>query len=300
MSLQRAARILIVVAAAAASAGTLAARSRQTFRAATDAVSIDVSVRDGSRAITRLQSQDFELIDNGVRQSIEAISIEQVPVDLTLLLDASSSTAQVIERFKERAQQLAAMLRRDDRVRLVAFSGGVIEVFPLTQAGGRLPLEKLVARGTTSLHEALLLSLVRSQSAGHRQLVVVFSDGLDTAASSMRRPWPTVATRADCVLHFVLSGYPGAKPPTARSLRAAAEATGGALHEVRAASTMPSDAFRRVFEDFRQSYVLRYTLTGVRAPGWHEVTVRVMTQTAGATRSAPAAATSAARGVMET
>jgi VWFA-related protein len=279
MSPQRAAGILIVVAAAA-SAGTLAARSRQTFRAATDAVSIDVSVRDGSRAITRLQSQDFELIDNGVRQSIEAISIEQVPVDLTLLLDASSSTAQVIERFKERAQQLAAMLRRDDRVRLVAFSGEVIEVFPLTQAGGRLPLEKLVARGTTSLHEALLLSLARSQSAGHRQLVVMFSDGLDTGSVIDAATVATIATRADCVLHIVLSGYPGAKPPTARSLRAAAEATGGALHEPGAFDNAV-DAFRRVFEDFRQSYVLRYTLTGVEHQGWHEVTVRVMTPDGG-------------------
>jgi hypothetical protein len=37
-------------------------------------------------------------------------------------------------------------------------------------------------------------------------------------------------------------------------------------------------AFRRLFEDFRQSYVLRYTLAGVPSPGWHDITVRVVSK----------------------
>jgi VWFA-related protein len=251
---------------------------QQVFRLSTDLVAVDVAVRQGSNPIKGLKSEDFELLDNGVRQAVEAVSIEEVPVDLSLLLDASSSTAPVIERFRANAEQIAAMLRERDRVRLVAFSTGVTEVFPLIGAGERLPMQRLFARGGTSLHDALLLSLVRTPGEGHRQLVVVFSDGHDTTSVVSAATLADVASRSDCVLHFVLSGSFGAPPPTERSLRAAAEATGGALHDSPGGAGDAVGAFRRLFEDFRQSYVLRYTLAGVPSPGWHDITVRVVSK----------------------
>lgn len=247
----------------------------QVFRSAIDSVSVDVAVRQGKSTVTGLRSEDFELLDNGVRQSIDALSVEEVAVDLTLILDTSSSTTAVIERFKSRAAQIAAMLRGQDRVRLVVFSTEVTEVFALTPAGSRLPVHGLAARGGTSLHEALLLSIVRSSAAGHRQLVVAFSDGMDTTSVVDASTLASVAARADCVLHLVLSGYPGALPATARSLRAAAEATGGALHDPGEFEDAV-DAFKRTFDDFRQSYVLRYTLAGVDRQGWHDIAVRVI------------------------
>jgi VWFA-related protein len=247
------------------------------FRAATDSVSVDVAVRHQNKPITGLTSGDFELTDNGIRQSIDAVSVEAVPVDLTLVLDASSSTAAVIDRFKAEAQQIASMLHGHDRVRLVAISTAVTEVFPLTVAGERLPVGRLASEGATSLHDALLLSLARKPAPGHRQLIVAFSDGLDTASVVSPSALAAVADRSDSVLHVVLSGYPGALPPTARSLRAAAEATGGLLHDPGKFGDAVS-AFRRLFEDFRQSYVLRYTLTGVERHGWHDIDVRVVAQ----------------------
>jgi len=34
-------------------------------------------------------------------------------------------------------------------------------------------------------------------------------------------------------------------------------------------------AFRTIFGDFRQSYLLRYTLRGVPRKGWHDISVSV-------------------------
>lgn len=57
----------------------------------------------------------------------------------------------------------------------------------------------------------------------------------------------------------------------------AAERTGGELHKqsrfFRASSI--AKAFQTIFDDFRQSYVLRYSPTGVSAKGWHAIVVRV-------------------------
>jgi VWFA-related protein len=279
------ARVLVAAMAMATMPGALRSAARhepdaspQVFRARTDLVSVDVSVRAGSTAVTDLTSGDFELLDNGVAQRIEAVSVEEIPVDLTLLLDTSSSTAGVIARFKANAQQLASMLRSDDRVRLIAFSDAVTEVFPLQGGSGRLPVESLQARGGTALHEALLLALARRPDAGRRQLLVAFTDGADTTSVVDAATVASVARRAECVLHLVLSPVYGAESgtplPTERTLRDTAEATGGELHRPGAFGDAV-DAFREVFRDFRQSYVLRYSAQGVAHDGWHEIKVRV-------------------------
>ncbi|HUF23406.1 MAG TPA: hypothetical protein VMN81_04695 [Vicinamibacterales bacterium] len=57
-------------------------------------------------------------------------------------------------------------------------------------------------------------------------------------------------------------------------LREAAEATGGALH-VPGLFNSASSIFRKVFEDYRRSYLLRYTPEGVPREGWHDVVVTV-------------------------
>jgi hypothetical protein len=38
---------------------------------------------------------------------------------------------------------------------------------------------------------------------------------------------------------------------------------------------MLDESFLKAFEDFRTSYVVRYTLAGVPRPGWHAVTVKI-------------------------
>ena len=57
----------------------------------------------------------------------------------------------------------------------------------------------------------------------------------------------------------------------------AAERTGGQLHEqsrfFRASSI--ARAFKTIFDDFRQSYVLRFSPSGVKGPGWHAIAVAV-------------------------
>jgi VWFA-related protein len=246
----------------------------KAFRAATDAVSVAVSVLNGRRPVTGLTAADFELLDNGVPQDITAVT-EQVPVDLTLLLDTSPSTAEAIGRFKSGAQQITGMLRPVDRVRLITFATDVTEIFPLRSGGEPMPVEAVTSKGGTSLHDAVVLALARAPVEGRRHLVVVFTDGEDTTSVTSGDALALIAGRSDSVLHLVLSGAYGTTftvPKTMSSLRRAVEETGGEVYPPGRFNDIV-DAFRRVFEDFRQSYVLRYILKGVPGEGWHELTV---------------------------
>jgi VWFA-related protein len=244
------------------------------FRSISEIVMVDVTVRSGRSTVTGLTPSDFVLLDNGVPQTIEATTIEQVPVDLTLILDVSDSTSPFIEDFKARAQTINRMLRPVDRVRLVAVASDVREVFTFRASGTPLPVEALRSRAGTSINDALLLSLVRAPDQGRRQLIVTFTDAVDTSSVSTPADVAAVAREARAVLHIALFGTTGEHDSAIRLLRAAAEETGGEMY---APDTFGSavDAFKQVFEDFRHSYVLRYIPRGVRPDGWHDLTVRL-------------------------
>jgi hypothetical protein len=60
-----------------------------------------------------------------------------------------------------------------------------------------------------------------------------------------------------------------------RTVKATAEATGGSLNDVSAGLGQRNvGSFKEIFDNFRQSYVLRYTVKGVPPGGWHTVSVR--------------------------
>ena len=85
------------------------------------------------------------------------------------------------------------------------------------------------------------------------------------------------ARRSDSVLHLLLAN-PNNLPPAeivarTRLLREAAETTGGEVHA--SAVTDAVAALDRVFNDFRHSYVLRYSPRNVSGTGWREISVRL-------------------------
>jgi tetratricopeptide (TPR) repeat protein len=60
------------------------------------------------------------------------------------------------------------------------------------------------------------------------------------------------------------------------AIEAGAQATGGALHKALLLDEPTlAGTFKKAFEDFRTSYMLRYTIKGVPAGGWHGIEVTV-------------------------
>jgi hypothetical protein len=62
--------------------------------------------------------------------------------------------------------------------------------------------------------------------------------------------------------------------PHQQALREATAVTGGAFYTAAANDTLPG-LFRRVLEDFRTNYILRYSPQGVARAGWHEIAITV-------------------------
>ena len=71
---------------------------------------------------------------DGVAQTIEAVSIESVPVDVTLFLDTSGSTAGKLDDMTRDVQGIIKMLRPSDRFRLLTIGDSVNEPVPWVPA----------------------------------------------------------------------------------------------------------------------------------------------------------------------
>ncbi len=269
---------------ATAAAATADVQQKPAFRAHVDVVAIDVAVTVGNTPVTGLTAQDFALLDNDVPQQVELISIERLPIDVTLVVDTSGSVARHLDRVKESIRRVAAMLRADDRLRVLTFASTTSQVLALGDSVESLSVEVLRARGWTAAYDAIVQSIVRGAEPDRRHLIAAFTDGGDNQSVVAPEQFLDVARRSDSVLVVALSSGPLIlSPQSARFdgprpeqlFRQAAESTGGQLYEGTSPEAIDR-TFRRIFDAYRQSYLLRYEPTGVAREGWHDISVKVV------------------------
>ena len=199
-------------AVAIACTAALAAQ-QQPFRSTIEGVAIQASVRAGNRPVVGLTAQDFLLRDDGVPQQITAVSAEKLPLDLTLLLDSSASVdGAMLQRLKSGIDDTVALLRPEDRVRLIAVSQ-VFQVFDFRPKGQSIPLEGLVAQGATSLYDALATGMMRISEPGRRQLVIAFTDGRDSTSILDDTTTRQIARLTDAVVDIVIPLDKDEQPP---------------------------------------------------------------------------------------
>lgn len=245
-----------------------------TFRAHADVVSVDVSVRRGTRPVRGLQAADFELFDNGIRQQ-PTLSLESLPIDVTVLLDVSGSvTGPVRDQLRRSVSELRADLTPGDRLRLLAFNMRVDRVIDFEAPASAIDeaFARLVTGGSSAVFDALSVALAMPVAPGRRAFIAVFTDGQDNSSIVSPTTLLNVARRTSPSVNAVLATP--LEPGEGDVFRALATETGGRAESLRPGERLGS-AFRSLLEQFRASYVLRYTPTGVERLGAHSIDVRV-------------------------
>jgi len=276
----------VLCIAMVAGAAVAQQRPQPTFRAGAVGIAVDVTVTDGLKTVTGLRAEDFELLDNGVRQQVSAATLEAIPFDLTLAVDASGSlTPAMLAQFKKDMAAISAMLRAEDRIRLVTFATRGNDVFGWRDGGTELPLTRISAGGATAFYQTLSAVLLRQTDPGRRQLIVAMTDAFDNVSLLDAPDVRDLARLANAVLHIVIrrplkassrswGWVPYTGPGFNEALREAAESTGGRLRSTDTETSL-IDAFKTALEEFRTGYVLWYTPAGVDQTGWHTIQVRV-------------------------
>jgi len=265
----------------------------QGFRSGTIGVRVDVLVTQGQELVRGLNAGDFELRDEGVLQKVSEIEVEQIPLNLILAFDTSGSVAgERMRSLVQAGESLLDRLRPDDRVALLSFATRVRLLAPLTPSRQQIhgAFATLAAQGATSLRDAAFAALALRETDPGRTLVLIFSDGTDTA-SWLRAPAVIdAAKRTDSVVYAValaeyrpvlnISGGRIIQHSTTtvqeagKFLEHLTEETGGRVMFANSNKDLHA-TFAETLAEFRDRYVLSYTPTGVSTTGWHRLEVKL-------------------------
>ncbi|HET9799361.1 MAG TPA: VWA domain-containing protein [Gemmatimonadaceae bacterium] len=297
------------VAAAIAAAPAPIAQTQQTpvFRSGRVAVRLDVLVTDHDKPLTGLGAGDFEVLDDGVPQTVDLMSFDSLPVNAIAALDLSNSVdGERLDHLRSAGHAMVDALQQGDRAGVIGFSHSVQLGAPLTADFARVAaaFDQAKAGGGTALYDATYAGLVLGESDMAHSLLVIFSDGLDTS-SWLRRDAVLDAARRNSVVVYGVSvkakplvdtgsnaervaalntnrrqaekAYGAAVPdPSPQFLIDLADITGGALVEVDSTRHL-DDEFARIIREFRLRYLLSYSPAGVSSTGWHRLEVRLKT-----------------------
>ncbi len=162
-----------------------------TFKSSVDLVTLNVTVTDGQdRHLSGLGRQDFQVVEDGLPQALTFFAAAQVPLDVALLIDVSSSMREKLPLVQLAADRFLKTLREGDRGEVVAFNSQtrVLQSFTSDVARLQAAVHEAVARGGTALYTALYITLdqfmkAKASSADvRRPAIVLLTDGQDTSS----------------------------------------------------------------------------------------------------------------------
>ncbi len=275
-------------------AGLLAlalAQAPPVFRSDVELVYVDVTVTRKDAPVRDLVAEDFVVTDNGVRQRVTLVDRESTLTTAILALDLSASVdGAPLVGLRAAADAFLQRMAPRDEAALVTFSHRLeLRQAPTTdRAAVSGALAEAEAYGSTSVIDALYLCL-KGRWGGGRPVVVLFTDGADTASWLENDDVLQAARESKALLYVVGTGSRGARftrsptgsgyrvdhsePDHVYLLRRVADLTGGAYWST------SLDRLKRVFLEVLEAanarYLLSYELEGVPRAGRHKLKVEV-------------------------
>jgi Ca-activated chloride channel homolog len=237
-------------------------------------VRLPVSVKEKSKFVSGLTVSNFEVYEDGKRQQIQKfISPSQLPLNIAMLMDTSNSVKLKLPFEKDAAEDFVATVttyRRKDQVLFATFDSDVQLHVDFTDALEPLvkAIRKVKAGGYTRMYDGVYRiieeKMANLQSSDARRIIVILSDGEDTASERSLKEAIEMAQRYDVTVFGISTkNFKGVDSGTAESgddkdLRRVCEETGGQLF-LPSQKTELFRAFSQVAKDLRQEYVLFYT-----------------------------------------
>jgi Ca-activated chloride channel family protein len=256
---------------AVATSAALAAQQPQgpTFKAGTQVVSLFVTVADAQkRLVPDLAKEDFDVFDNEKSQPITYFDNSIHPITVVVMLDTSGSMTLTIDLLKRAAEQFLIRLLPDDKAKVGAFNDKVQISSRFTNNRDQLisSVRDLDYGNGTRLWDAVALSLDELKGVEGRRVILVFTDGDDTA-SKVGLGNVIDRARADEVMVYAIGleseYFNGQRQVRSRpdgGLRKIADETGGGYFELKKTSDL-APTFTKVASELHSQYVIGFTPT---------------------------------------
>ena len=161
------------------------AGAQPTFRTGTQVVPLYVTVTDATkRLVPGLERDEFTVLDNNAPQDLVVFDNTPRPFSVVVMMDTSLSMTLNIDLLKKAAEQFLLQLTPEDRGMVGAFNDKIQFASDLTDDRDTLigSLNDLGFGNPTRLYDAVDQSIAQLASVEGRKVVLVFTDGDDTAS----------------------------------------------------------------------------------------------------------------------
>jgi Ca-activated chloride channel family protein len=278
-------RAVLATVAIVTAAVAVSAQQQPTFKAGVDLVNFGVMVVDRQgKPITGLTADDFEIVENGKKQSVTFFAAGDLeaapPLHLGLLLDTSGSMAADLKDARSAAIKFVNALDHAADFTLVDFDTEVrVARFP--SADYPRLVERIRQRkpdGWTALYDAVGVYLDGAQRQDGQKVLVLYTDGGDTTSTLTFHDMLDLVKASDVTLYAVgyMEHQGSARMQQRADLERLAIATGGLAYFPGAAKDLDG-IFDKIREEIAARYSLGYVSTDTRADGaWRSVDIKLL------------------------
>ncbi len=257
-------------------------------------VSVYATVRDRKgRTVRDLDQDDFEVLEDGVPQTISHFTSAHVPLTVALLVDASNSMnlGGKIDLARRAAEDFAEEADPEDRLMVLSFNDSLRGT--TRPASNRAELKKAIqeirAEGGTALYDAVYRTADALKEIEGRRAIVLLSDGRDQALEDnepgslhLFEEALEKSHRSEVAIYAIGLGHRLDREMDLRRVRSLEEIlstfsvqTGGRPYFPDRARQL-SRVYRQIAEDLKTQFTLAYSPTnGARDGRWRSITVRM-------------------------
>jgi Ca-activated chloride channel family protein len=243
-----------------------------TIKEFTDLVLLDVTVVDqNNTAVMNLKKEDFIVFEDKVKQTIDNVSREEVPVSFGLVIDTSGSMRAKLQTVSDASVSLIKQMRVDDEAFVASFKAEpeLVQDFTTDRRELEDAISELYTSGGTALLDAIIATADYAQEKGkrRRKALVVISDGLEKN-SSVKEKEVMEAIKEDEVQVYLVGFIDEemeekslfGKSPAKKAkelLSRIADDSGGKAYFPKDISEIPAIA-AQIAKDLRTQYVVSY------------------------------------------
>jgi Ca-activated chloride channel family protein len=283
-------RALTAAATAGMTTAALLAAGQQppTFRSGVDLTTIAATVTDRrGNLVTDLSRDEFQVYEDGRPQTIVQFAAgmgdqdrERPPLHLGLLLDVSDSMGDDLAFTKTAAIKFLNLLTDAEDITVVDFDTEV-RAARYSQAEFARLIERIRQKkvsGNTAIYDAVGLYLDGAAGQDGRKVMLLYTDGGDTASTLPLHEAIDLLKASDVTLYVIgeLEHQPASVVTQQRMvLLQMAEATGGLAFFPTAVRQL-DEVYAKVLAEIRAQYTIGYVPTHPRTDGsWRKVEIRV-------------------------
>jgi VWFA-related protein len=281
--LRRSLALILLAAVTLSSAQSL---DEFKLRVDVELVQLPVSVLDKNGLPVRgLKQEYFSIFEDKVQQNITLFKQEDVPLSVAIVIDASGSMLDKLDRLNAAAMTFIRESNPADETSIVSFADEVYleqDLTNNTQILGRV-LSEIASTGSTAFYDAVYLAArhLQREAIHEKKVLLVLSDGEDNKSKYNLKQVLKLLGESRITLYSIgllsygastygLQGQTGKK-----ALKQLSEVTGGVPFFPKSVKDV-EEICAKIARDLRNQYTIGYRPSNTKLDGsWRKVVVQL-------------------------